>query len=1051
MKLTQKARKAAREATEGSSPSKYALHSGPPHVTRLPDVLLYNGRTLVQPRMPALLAQYGLTESRQDGRAPPPVSVEDRAAQEFADEASSEPDIMWSDPTANTRQNQASPCSSQAFGRVLQETKSLRDLEGRRQQTPSCHCLVKIHNISIVRFSCIEDLELQFCSCAPVAVQLMRLGAFACSPILPSLAVDLRVLEFTMKLFLQVSPNNTAYTIALENVLADMGFQLHHQARFSHSLRRRFGHALMWYTHLRNLLKQHYTDKIDTLREQLLVAGEPDSPNTPAPPRGRPVERSGTRSTSGTPTPRGRGSWQFQRSSCVVLWGRRLPLLPSSPPRSEDLQLSDLEPARPRGHPLPEVEVSRLPQLPQLGDANAGGSHRVKAPKVPFSGAAASTAAQRVPPGVDAPPVSADISSMSPKKHEADVVICTDTCFTQKKNKSPTDPYKKHPDSHFVSEEQAARTEEYIDGVRNVSDKNESRRKRAAGVVREVDEEDGYEYSRLPLPRSVLDGCEASFKAADEKREKASTEVLWLVNMHSAGEKQFYVIALLETFFQHIPRDIHVGLLYDVACAFERSCLKWGFLDRFMDRLVFAVSVFHVFGHEWACQLLFHPRKRWGFGFSNGEGAERFWNAIRHLITHLRICGYHNRLYTLDSQIEQADKASLLHLGEWIARRYKHSLGKRAEATKALCECGKSKDVLRDQWNLQVAAQTKPLPRRQKTRGQQAVNAKYLNAVEAEDDDAAMYEREFKQAQAALTTSVANLRRKEAALGVNEYDELEALATSEYMRARMNARALKLRLRERLRARKFEMELWNAHSKLHAHTASAVKHREPTITKLANEYNKLCNEVSKLIREGKAPRGSIAPLPIPAKGLWKLDVDDVIFQDVGLDDGDNTSDEPPLWLCDEQVRAGIKVLLELDRCEEEDARLRRENEALRVWFAEEWKVSVVGIQEAASEVDKYHLQLHQDDLVRLAATWDKYLPDFGAQNGVLPEWGPSQVQLARCRSDAHMPARGEDRHYRDGDSDDEEDDEDSDGEEEEYETLEAVARADVYQMDEHDY
>ncbi|KAJ7788530.1 hypothetical protein B0H14DRAFT_2398355, partial [Mycena olivaceomarginata] len=84
------------------------------------------------------------------------------------------------------------------------------------------------------------------------------------------------------------------------------------------------------------------------------------------------------------------------------------------------------------------------------------------------------------------------------------------------------------------------------------------------------------------------------------------------------------------------------------------------------------------------------------------------------------------------------------------------------------------------------------------------------------------------------------------------------------------------------------------------------------------------------------------------KGLWKLDVDDVIFQDVGLDDGDNASDEPPLWLCDEQVRAGIKALLELDRCEEEDAHLHRENEALRVWFAEEWKVSVVGIQEVGT-------------------------------------------------------------------------------------------------------
>ena len=46
---------------------------------------------------------------------------------------------------------------------------------------------------------------------------------------LPSLAVDLRVLEFAMNLFLQISPNNTAFTLALERVLMNMGFQLEHQ------------------------------------------------------------------------------------------------------------------------------------------------------------------------------------------------------------------------------------------------------------------------------------------------------------------------------------------------------------------------------------------------------------------------------------------------------------------------------------------------------------------------------------------------------------------------------------------------------------------------------------------------------------------------------------------------------------------------------------------------------------------------------------------------------------------------------------------------------
>lgn len=48
--------------------------------------------------------------------------------------------------------------------------------------------------------------------------------------------------------------------------------------------------------------------------------------------------------------------------------------------------------------------------------------------------------------------------------------------------------------------------------------------------------------------------------------------------------------------------------------------------------------------------------------------------------------------------------------------------------------------------------------------------------------------------------------------------------------------------------------------------------------------------------------------------------------------------EPPLWLCDEGVRAGIKALLELDRCKEEEERLLGECRAMREWFSEEWKV-----------------------------------------------------------------------------------------------------------------
>ncbi|KAJ7687669.1 hypothetical protein B0H16DRAFT_1670060 [Mycena metata] len=646
-------------------------------------------------------------------------------------------------------------------------------------------------------------------------------------------------------------------------------------------------------------------------------------------------------------------------------------------------------------------------------------------------------------------------------------MVCIDACFTQKKKKSQRDPPKFHHNTHFVPESVASQTEEYVDSVRQ-QQKKKTKRPKTTEMVDE--EEDGYEHGLL-LPRSVIDGCEATDFFEDTAVMALlcrHDRVLWVVNMHSAGEKQFNVVALMETLFQHLPHNIRVGLLYDVACTFERSCRKWGFLSRFLDRLAFAVSVFHAFGHEWACQLLYHPRKRVSFGFTNGEGCERFWHSISHLIAHLRICSYHNRLYTLDAQIEHADEASLLRLGGWVLRRHKHSRGKRVEATKALAECGYPIATLRAQWLLQVTAQTKPLPKRSKNSGQQAVNniillrgslktrqqqlaearAAFVDAAEAGRPEAEALQMDVEAAEAALKETKEKLRRKEGELGVTERQDLKKLLNSQYMRLVMNARALKLRLVQRLQHRKFEMDpveracrrLLND-AKLHAHTEAAVKRREPNISRTCSEYNKLCTQLQKLINEGQAPRNAIAPLPIPAKGLWKLDVDDVIFQNVGLDEREagEAADEPPLWLSDERVRTGIKAMLELDRCEEEDARLRRERRALQVWFAEEW--------EDSSE-DKYHLKLRRNKLVRLCATWRKDLPDLGLDISTMLAWGPSATQLARCRVDAHQAARGDDRHYGTGGADEDDDGDEAEaeggGEEEDFGTLEALERADVY-------
>ncbi|KAJ6487507.1 hypothetical protein DFH09DRAFT_1252792 [Mycena vulgaris] len=147
----------------------------------------------------------------------------------------------------------------------------------------------------------------------------------------------------------------------------------------------------------------------------------------------------------------------------------------------------------------------------------------------------------------------------------------------------------------------------------------------------------------MPVPTSVLDECEASSTAADERRTKSSTQffdntalmglncrhnhLLFLVNMKTAGEKQFYMYALLEMLFQHLPWKFVVGFLYDIACQLEHSARKWGFLPQ--------MSVLHAFGHNWVWQMMYHPRHWTLFGLTDREGCEHFWHSINKLISYL--------------------------------------------------------------------------------------------------------------------------------------------------------------------------------------------------------------------------------------------------------------------------------------------------------------------------------------------------------------------------------------------------------------------------------
>lgn len=89
-----------------------------------------------------------------------------------------------------------------------------------------------------------------------------------------------------------------------------------------------------------------------------------------------------------------------------------------------------------------------------------------------------------------------------------------------------------------------------------------------------------------------------------------------------------------------------------------------------------------------------------------------------------------------------------------------------------------------------------------------------------------------------------------------------------------------------------------------------------------------------LRRGHKAPPKTVSPQKLDIRKIFRLDVDDELFQeDPGL--GNEACDNLPPWLSDEKVRNGIVSMLERDRCLEEIERLDAECLAMQSWLADE--------------------------------------------------------------------------------------------------------------------
>lgn len=671
--------------------------------------------------------------------------------------------------------------------------------------------------------------------------------------------------------------------------------------------------------------------------------------------------------------------------------------------------------------------------------------------------------------------------------YRADFIASLDACFTQKRcasNKGTGHgPANHHPETVFLSEAEISAMKAWVESLRPPKAAKEGA-------------PDGYEHA-MKVPTSVLDGCLDSFTAADQKRVKASTKffadtglmallcrhdrVLWIANMTTAGERQYYALALVQKLFQNIPSTMTVGLLYDIGCQLDRSCQKWDFLAEYRDRITFGISVFHAYGHQWPCQVIYHPRKCIGFGYSDGEGCERFWSSIKLLIPSMRVSGYYRRLFSIDNQVRFLDNKSLMNLGDWLYRKWTICDKRRGSAMEILSAVGIDLDVLRNEWQDQVKEQTKPLPRQSKHLATKAVNeviglvttkAAYteelrksdnmlLNGDYEEDMDFTIVIALRKTIHGKIESITKLINKKKAAIGIKGRENLRKLANNKYLRAKLNARALKQRIRSRLRDRKFELsrlerayrQTGSNESKLHSHVSSQVKRHEPGIMSLCNKYNALCLEMEKSIKSKEAPAGATLPPQIQKEGLFKLDVDDDIWQDIGLEDLTEDAVMPviPNWLGDEMTRKGIKALLELDRCNEEVVRLSRERCAMQEWIQEEW----LAVDNAWCNCSKdnmglkYQLNLKRQSLTLMAAHWKLATRIIPGAYEIFSSWGPSEEDMNQALKEN---SQGNWDYEKNSENDDEEEeyyDDDGDGDanhgdhEDLWDALEVSAYADA--------
>ncbi|KIJ32651.1 hypothetical protein M422DRAFT_52780 [Sphaerobolus stellatus SS14] len=249
-------------------------------------------------------------------------------------------------------------------------------------------------------------------------------------------------------------------------------------------------------------------------------------------------------------------------------------------------------------------------------------------------------------------------------------------------------------------------------------------------------------------------------------------------------------------------------------------------------------------------------------------------------------------------------------------------------------------------------------------------------------------------AQLSLESTTKALHAAEKSLGLSGAEaksRLRSLKGSEFLRYRMNAKALKSQIRAKVIARRFER----------GHLEKAYRHH---VTKEKDHAQTKALLKRDLKQRKKSPLRARIPPKLKMKKMFRLDVDDDIWNNDGLQDEDDNC-EPPGWLANEDIRKGITALLNRARAEEELERIKAEEDNAMFWLRSE----VMRVQTAILETQGepalfFQMEMRLKDLWNLSEHWQAHIDRAGKRKYLWMTAGDFPGGLAQPKVRVSEPA-----------------------------------------------